>query len=432
MTQWDSNGAPTDDSKEETGSLFDELGSVSTMSFPAVPNADSDDSNAPSFESGQVMRAEERRKKHHRRTVIFTVFISLIALALIGGGIYYAYQFMRADSNVSSEYTQALKKASNQQEELSDALADAKEPLATLTSALPTSSDIQDFTKTWNKGQSLVDNPPEYFSKPPQKQEDTGTAVTALQEYTTSMSHVSKRLRTQLSSAGADDAQSLYASSHTALSSSVTQAQLILSNYKSQNKKYHLDGDATTSDSDSDPDSDSESSTGFDTALVDTVNTQLDEAQTLLKTEASGTPAEVARTAVEMSQKSDDLKTAYDALQDGVNDAVAKAKTKTNSSDYEVKDGLLPKALIGTWKTSEGTSLTFASTSLQGHSATATRVSTKGIQAPDSATLVEAAWSLTAGGKSGGIEDTSVVLYSKDGSEYLIVKTESQEWKLTR
>jgi hypothetical protein len=430
----------TQRSGDDDTSLFDDLDAVSTTSMPPVVVSD-DSRAAAQEEEADVHPADSRhRRRHHRWMLALTVIICLVAAALIGGIVYYAVSSSRASSS-EAKYSSALRTTEQGRSTLQTSLDSSKDAVSTLTKALPTSAEVEDFSQEWSKGQSLLDKPPHYFSATPDNDAQRNAAVSQLAEYDQSLTNVAKRIETQSQTAGLSDAKALFSSNKTSLQASVEQAQLVMKTYEAQKKKYKF---SLTQDSASDDNSDSDSApsstqVSIDSSLVDAVDTAMDSGAKLLKTTQEGLPVDIANTAMQMSQTSKSLTSAYDALQGASNDAVVKAQ-KMASQEAQLRSGAkgeLPKALVGTWKTTDGTTMTFAASSLQSHHASATRLSddeVSAISAPSGQQVV-AAWSLTSGGVDGGIEDTTVVLYQKKGdasSQYLRVTTASSEWKLTK
>lgn len=374
--------------------------------------------------------------------IALTVIICVVSCAVIAGVIYFVVASSRQQASTDKDYANAVQTAATRQDALSTVLSDAKEPLKTLTEALPNSSEVESFSQTWSSAESLLDKPPHYFSVTPTNETQTHTALSQLTEYNTSLANVTKRLRTQTETAGLSDAKSLFTSSKTSLTTATEQARLVMKNYTSQKSKYKFSVSNTSDSDDSGSSDDSESATDADAdldgALVSAVTTSLDDGTKLLDAKESGTPAEIASAALQMEKSATSVKNAYDALQKGVNEAVTKSQEKkTQNSDLESANGALPKALQGTWKTSKGATMTFTSTTLQSHHAKATRISTDdltSVPAP-AGTKIVAGWTLTAGGVSGGVEDTTVVLYQKTtdaSAQSLVVSTAGSRWELTR
>lgn len=471
MTQWNGNDAPSQDDPDGDKSLLDDLGSVSTMSFPAVGDSDSE-GLPPSVPPASPREQLRKEKRHHRWMVALTLLLVLLGIAIVAGGIYLALQKSQEESSTPALYSEAVTEATESRESLQKVLTDTKSTVSQLSTALPNSSQVQEFSDTWDRAESLVNDPPKYFSKKPTTDDQTETALADLHDYSTTVSNVSKRLKAQKDSAGKKDAQALLSTAKTALNTAVEQGKLTLDNYNSKKKAFESqssdedDSDDSSSDSSSssgssdsdssgssssdstttedDGDSDSSDETLFDTKLVTDVNDALSEATDLLDASEEGTPVEIATSAVSMEKSAKTLKTAYDALQKGVNEAVEKAaklaeekkkkakeKKSADESALVSREGQIPEVLQGTWKTESGQTMTFSATTLQNMHAKATRIT------PDKALVfpgaqVLAAWKLDADGVSGGIEDTTVGLYQQDGSQFLAVSTSSAWWRLTR
>ncbi|MCI1935105.1 MAG: hypothetical protein LKJ44_04965 [Bifidobacteriaceae bacterium] len=475
MTQWNGNDAPSQDDPDGDESLLDDLGSVSTMSFPAVGDSDAE-GLPPSVPPVSPHDQHRKEKRRHRWMIALTVLLTLLGVAIVVGGIYLALQKSQEERSTPALYSEAVEEASKSRESLQKVLTDTKSTVSQLSTALPNSSQVQEFSDTWDRGESLVNDPPKYFSKKPTTADQEEVAAADLRDYATTVSNVSKRLKAQKDSAGKKDAQALLSTAKTALNTAVEQGRLTLDNYNSKKKTFEAQSsdeddsndssdNSSSSDSSSDDSSSGDSSDSssadstrteddgdsgssseplFDTKLVTDVNDALSEATALLDASEEGTPVEMATSAVSMEKSAKTLKTAYDALQKGVNEAVEKAaklaeekkkkakeKKSADESAFVSREGQIPEVLQGTWKTESGQTMTFSATTLQNMHARATRITSDEALVFPGAQVV-AAWKLDANGVSGGIEDTIVGLYQQGGSQFLAVSTSSAWWRLTR
>jgi hypothetical protein len=407
---------------EETTDLFDELGSVSTVALPRID--ETGEREAETEPSSRVTASMKRRqKRRHRWMMVIMVVMSIAAICVVTIGIYLGTQHSHEGFSASAEYSTAISQASKQRSQLKKVLNDTKESVAVLTEAVPEAGGVEDFSQTWSKGEDLIKKPPRYFATEPQTEEQDMSAQQDLNAYNTTVKNVTARLTSQNQSVAKAEAEAFLAGERTTLQTAVTQSNLVLSNYEAKNEQYHFQ-ESTSSASGAD-------AVSFDTTTVRTVKDSLTHATALLEQKKEGTPSQVASVGLQMRHASDGLTTAYDALQKSVNDASAKAEANLEKEQaLDAADGAVPEALIGSWKTPEGTVLTFTQDSLQDHHAVASRLSDQ--EAAVYGNGVVAAWKLTSGGVDQGIEDTVAILYSNDGIQSLSVKTASNEWKLTR
>lgn len=456
MKQWNGNDASSsqrtdagDDTAADTAAdtdatLLDDLGSVSTMNFPAVHEDPRTSAMPVSLPPALTREKLREQKRHHRRMVALTVVLVLLGLVAVAGGIYYGMQKNREVPATDAAYTESVSAATSERSTLTATLDSTKDTVASLMTALPDSEEVQDFSQTWDRGQTLVETPPKYFSTRPSTDDQRTTAISDLADYTTTMRNVSQRLAQQEKTAGQSDAERLFTAQQASLGTAIQQGKLVLSDYDAKKSGFTPQSDADA-DADADTDADGDSSSAgsdsapvvpFDTSLVTTLNDALAHASDLANSTKEGTPVTVATTAISLRTAAADLKVAYEALQKGVNEAVAQAaEAKNDDAKNEARlnstDGRIPSALQGTWKTADGTTMTFTADTLQSHHASATRQSTAGVKAEEGGSVV-ARWSLDAGGVDKGIENTTVTLCENDGQEYLVVTTGTERWKLTR
>jgi len=414
MTQWTS-----DDASNTDPSLLDELDSVSTAEFPRLGAGERTTVMPPTAGGAHDARSDAKRKHHHWWMIALTVVLSLLAVGLIGYGIVQAVTAANAPKTVDAGYVSTLQKVTEEREDLDEAVEQASEPAQTLAAALPSSAQVQDFTQTLADGSDLVKNPPEAFTTAPTTEARTEKALDELKDYSDRLTTVTSKLKNQMTNAGRADAEQLYTSTMTGMTTSIQQGQLILDSYTSQKERLSKKG--------------TDGKVVLDTALVDDLTAKLDAAKAVPATMTEGAPVDIATAAVNLKGQVSDLKASYDALQKGINEALAKPLEKEiDESQLQSTDGQIPQALQGTWTVEGGGSMTFGADSLQNLFAKTTQIDPAGLGAPYGGTAV-GAWSLTNDGRENGVEDTTVVLFTADdGSQFAVVKTAGNQWKLTR
>lgn len=362
------------------------------------------------------------RNRPRWRTVAVAVTIALIAVVAF---ILVRFFISQSASSASADaaYSAALKTAKSNRSSLRTVVNSTKKAAAGLVAALPESTSAQNFQNEWTTGRNLVDNPPDALTSTPQNQDQARAYTQNLQAYTAQAQDCAKKLNDMKTTAGKDDATDLFLSNQSALSTSLQSAQSLLTSITDAQKDASSVQDTASGHT---------LTLSIDQQALTALTTAVADATKLTQSTATGTPYQIAQAALKMAAENTTVTNATSAAQKSFNQAQQQLQQQKDAlSKSTATNGQIPQALVGTWKTDDGSTMTFAADSLQGHYAQAESISLDGIADVDGAKPT-AAWKLTSGGQDDGIEDTQVVLYANGNTQFLTVSAHGETWKLTR